>query len=99
MKITTAAISATPENAPSTNETGVGISISLLIIAGVSQRFVPHVYGLGNPKHDRQTVLYRTARQSIEPHNPYEKFIARSFIWFLVGTVLEAVFFFAKATA
>ena len=44
-------------------------------------------------------VLYRTARQSLEPHNPYEKFIAGSFLWFLVGTVLEAVFFFAKATA
>jgi len=45
------------------------------------------------------SVLYRTARQSIEPHNPYEKFIASSFIWFLLGTILEAVFFFAKATA
>jgi len=45
------------------------------------------------------TVLYRTARQSVGPHNPYEKFIATSFIWFLLGTVLEALFFFAKATA
>ena len=44
-------------------------------------------------------VLYRTAGQSIEPHNPYEKFIASSFVWFLLGTILEAVFFFAKATA
>ena len=44
-------------------------------------------------------VLYRTARQSIEPHNPYEKFIASSFLWFLLGTILNAVFFFAKATA
>jgi hypothetical protein len=44
-------------------------------------------------------VLYRTAGQSIEPHNPYEKFIASSFLWFLLGTILEAVFFFAKATA
>jgi len=44
-------------------------------------------------------VLYRTARQSIEPHNPYEKFIASSFLWFLVGTILNCVFFFAKATA
>jgi hypothetical protein len=45
------------------------------------------------------SVLYRTARQSIEPHNPYEKFIASSFVWFLLGTILEAVFFFAEATA
>ncbi len=44
-------------------------------------------------------VLYRTAQQSIEPHNPYEKFIASSFIWFLLGTVLSVAFFFAKATA
>src|SRR6516225_9194243 len=44
-------------------------------------------------------VLYRTARRSIEPHNPYEKFIASSFLWFLMGTILNAVFFFAKATA
>ena len=45
------------------------------------------------------TVLYRTARQSVGPHNTYEKFLATSFIWFLLGTVLEAIFFFAKATA
>lgn len=44
-------------------------------------------------------VLYRTARQSIEPHNPYEKFMASAFVWFLLGTILESVFFFAKATA
>jgi len=44
-------------------------------------------------------VLFRTARQSIEPHNPYEKFIAASFLWFLLGTILNVVFFFAKATA
>lgn len=44
-------------------------------------------------------VLYRTARQSIEPHHPYEKFIASAFVWFLLGTILETVFFFAKATA
>ncbi len=43
-------------------------------------------------------VLYRTARRSLEPHSPYEKFIASSFLWFLGGTVLNAVFFFAKAT-
>jgi NnrS protein len=44
-------------------------------------------------------VLYRTAQQSIEPRNPYEKFIAGSFFWFLLGTILNAVFYFAKATA
>jgi len=44
-------------------------------------------------------VLYRTAKRSIEPRNPYEKFIASSFLWFLLGTILNAIFFFAKATA
>jgi hypothetical protein len=44
-------------------------------------------------------ILYRTARQSVGPNNPYEKFIASSFVWFLLGTILEALFFFAKATA
>jgi hypothetical protein len=44
-------------------------------------------------------VLYRTARQSIGSRNPYEKFIAASFVWFLLGTILNAVFFFANATA
>ena len=29
-----------------------------LIIAGVSQRFVPVVYGLGQPKHDRQRLIF-----------------------------------------
>ena len=29
-----------------------------LIIAGVSQRFVPVVYGLGQPKHDRQKLIF-----------------------------------------
>jgi hypothetical protein len=44
-------------------------------------------------------VLYRTGQKSLEPGNPYEKFIASSFLWFLLGTILSAVFFFAKATA
>jgi len=44
-------------------------------------------------------VLYRTAQQSIEPRNPYKKFIAGSFLWFLLGTILNVIFFFAKATA
>jgi hypothetical protein len=34
------------------------------------------------------TILYRTARQSVGPHSPYEKFIASSFVWFLLGTIL-----------
>jgi hypothetical protein len=45
------------------------------------------------------TVLYRTARKSLEPHNRYEKFIAGSFVWFLLQALLNDVFFFAKVTA
>ncbi|MGI9101278.1 MAG: NnrS family protein [Terriglobales bacterium] len=44
-------------------------------------------------------IIYRTARQSIAPHNPYEKFLAASFFWFFVQAILSDVFFFAKATA
>jgi hypothetical protein len=44
-------------------------------------------------------ILYRTARQSIEPPNKYEKFIFGSVFWLALGTVLSQVFFFAKATA
>ncbi len=45
------------------------------------------------------TILYRTARQSIEPPSKYEKFIFGSVLWLAVGAVLSQVFFFAKATA
>lgn len=45
------------------------------------------------------TVLYRTAWKSIQPHNPYEKFIAGAMVWYLMQAILSDVFFFAKATA
>ena len=45
------------------------------------------------------TVIVMTARQSVEPHSPYEKFIFGAFFWFLVQTIFSVVFFFAKATA
>jgi len=44
-------------------------------------------------------ILYRTASQSLEPRNKYEKFIFGSVLWLFVGNVLSHVFFFAKATA
>ncbi len=34
------------------------LGFAALIIAGVSQRFVPVVYGLGQPKHDFQRVIF-----------------------------------------
>jgi hypothetical protein len=45
------------------------------------------------------TIIIRTARQSTEPHSPYEKFIFGAFFWFVVQAVLSHVFFFAKVTA
>ncbi len=45
------------------------------------------------------TVLYNTACKSVGPHNPYERFIAASFLWFFVQALLSDFFFFAKATA
>ncbi len=45
------------------------------------------------------TIITKTARRSMEPRNTYEKFIFGAFFWFLVQTVLSAIFFFAKATA
>jgi hypothetical protein len=44
-------------------------------------------------------ILFKTARQSLEPHNQYEKFIFGALFWFVVSAVLNDVFFFAKATA
>ncbi|HUK86558.1 MAG TPA: NnrS family protein [Terriglobales bacterium] len=44
-------------------------------------------------------VLFRTARQSVEPRNRYEKFLLGAFFWFLVQAILSDVFFFAKITA
>ncbi len=34
------------------------LGFASFIIAGVSQRFVPVVYGLGQPKHGRQTLIF-----------------------------------------
>ncbi len=44
-------------------------------------------------------ILYRTAKQSIGPRNPYERFLLASFFWFFVQAILSDIFFFAKATA
>jgi hypothetical protein len=44
-------------------------------------------------------ILLKTARQSLEPHNPYEKFIFGALFWFFLQALLSDFFFFAKATA
>jgi hypothetical protein len=44
-------------------------------------------------------IILNTARKSVQPHNPYEKFIFGALAWFFVQAILSDVFFFAKATA
>ncbi len=45
------------------------------------------------------TIIMRTARQSVEPRNRYEKFIFGALFWFFVQAIFSDVFFFAKVTA
>jgi hypothetical protein len=45
------------------------------------------------------TIILKTARQSVEPRNPYEKFIFGALFWFFVQAIFSDVFFFAKVTA
>jgi hypothetical protein len=45
------------------------------------------------------TIIMKTARQSVEPRNRYEKFIFGALFWFLVQAIFSDVFFFAKVTA
>ncbi len=44
-------------------------------------------------------IIMKTARQSLEPRNPYEKFIFGALFWFFVQAIFSDVFFFAKVTA
>jgi hypothetical protein len=44
-------------------------------------------------------IILKTARRSIQPHNPYEKFIFTALAWFFIQAILSDFFFFAKATA
>jgi hypothetical protein len=45
------------------------------------------------------TIILKTARRSVEPRSPYEKFIFGALFWFLAQALLSDFFFFAKATA
>jgi NnrS protein len=44
-------------------------------------------------------IILKTAHRSVEPHNPYEKFIFAALAWFFIQAIFSDVFFFAKATA
>ncbi len=45
------------------------------------------------------TIILKTSRQSIAPHNPYETFIIAALAWFLIQAIFDGFFFFAEATA
>ncbi len=45
------------------------------------------------------TIILKTARQSVSPHNPYETFIIAALAWFLIQAIFDGFFFFAEATA
>lgn len=45
------------------------------------------------------TIILKTSRQSIAPHNSYETFIIAALVWFLVQALFDGFFFFAEATA
>jgi hypothetical protein len=44
-------------------------------------------------------IILMTARQSVEPHQIYEKFIFGAFFWFFIQAIVSDVLFFAKVTA
>ena len=44
-------------------------------------------------------LLAQTAKKSVEPRQPHEKFMAAAMLWWLLSTLLNEVFFFAKLTA
>ena len=44
-------------------------------------------------------IILKTARQSVEPHQIYEKFIFGAFFWFFVQAIVSDLLFFAKVTA
>jgi hypothetical protein len=44
-------------------------------------------------------IILKTAQQSVEPHQIYEKFIFGAFFWFFVQAIVSDLLFFAKVTA
>jgi hypothetical protein len=44
-------------------------------------------------------IIFKTAQQSVEPHQVYEKFIFGAFFWFFVQAIVSDLLFFAKVTA
>jgi hypothetical protein len=65
------------------------LGFAALIIAGVGQRFVPHVYGLGTPKHDRQSLIFWLINGSLLLNIvSYELLLTTPNLYFAVGLEL-----------
>src|ERR1035437_7609108 len=74
------------------------LGFGALIIAGVSQRFVPAVYGMGKPRHDRQSLIFWLINGSlILDIASYELFFATGNLYYSIG--LEVSFILMAAWA
>jgi hypothetical protein len=79
------------------------LGFAALIIAGVSQRFVPHVYGLAKPPRDRQLLIFGLMNGSLilniasyvmllTTHSPYFAIgLELAYLLMLVWAVLLAI--------
>ena len=66
------------------------LGFGALIIAGVSQRFVPAVYGLGKPKRDRQKLIFWLINGAlILDIASYELFFNTGNLYFAIGLELS----------
>jgi NnrS protein len=74
------------------------VGFGALIIAGVSQRFVPAVYGLGKPRHDHQTLIFWLINGSlILDVSSYVLLLSSGNLYFSIG--LELAFILMAAWA
>ncbi len=65
------------------------LGFGALIIAGVSQRFIPTVYGLERPKRDRQAIIFWLINGSLMLEIvSYELFFATGNLYFCIGIEL-----------
>ena len=68
------------------------LGFGALIIAGVSQRFVPAVYGLGKPRRDRQSLIFWLINGSlILDIVSYELFFSTGNLYYSIGLELAFI--------
>jgi hypothetical protein len=68
------------------------LGFGALIIAGVSQRFVPVVYGMRKPRHDRQSLIFWLINGSlILDIASYELFFSTGNLYYSIGLELAFI--------